>query len=604
MLLGGTASAQQERPSPVQKKSTTFQRSPSESRNDADLDLVRQLIRRRSYISAANLLEDMFSRDSANPRVVDLLLDCYFQLKAYSKAELLLERQIENFPFAFIYYNRLLEVYLKTNADSLVNEHIETSLEKFPGDEGIYRVLIDGLIKYGYNKRALDLINKGREQFSNPQLFAMESAQIHETRGEYEDAAREYMHIYQNDTTRSRLAERKMSSLIRYPGADEKLVPFFKQLSDSLPDNEFALKFLEEAYILSERFEEAFDITVRLDSVKSTQGSEIFSYMRRCRERRLYQQVIEAGEYIEQRDYKRMPFADYKFYYAEALTKVGRLNEAIAMYDTIVTEYPRKHDKGHALIAIGNIYHYQLSDYELARKYYDSVYNWFNNIPRLRHNARLEIGRILLIEGDLQGAENVFEYLNGNASTEEEKEMAAFNLAMIELYRKNYEDADLMFRRLISQYPRGFYVNDALITSLIIEESAGQYEPALDKFSEAVYFDVRQMPDSVKNRLNGIIELGRTPLAGPAHYRLAKIHLAYQDTAAAMTIINNMESEYKDDYFFPYCYKIKGDIKLEKGDREEAKAIYTDILENYPAYPLVGEVRRILREMEKLAPAS
>ena len=82
------------------------------------------------------------------------------------------------------------------------------------------------------------------------------------------------------------------------------------------------------------------------------------------------------------------------------------------------------------------------------------------------------------------------------------------------------------------------------------------------------------------------------------------VHAQTADTAAAMTLIDNMENLYPDDYFYPYCLKRKGDIRQHQGDNEAASQIYRLILEEYNRYPFTGEVRTRLQEIEAAIPTS
>jgi tetratricopeptide (TPR) repeat protein len=571
---------------------------------DSDMALARQLLARGAYISAAGLLEDIYSRNPENPGAVGLLLNCYLELKAYSKAEVLLKRQLEDNPYEYVYQERLLEVYLKMADDSLINPQINRILAIFPGNKDTYTAIIRKLTEYNRETEAMRLIDQGRREFGQNHLFALEAASILEVKGSYYDAVMEYFGAAQADTTIKEEVKRRLALLIRYPGAAPEVIKALKQITASLSDDIFGLRLLQEAYVKGNQFAEAFDVAIKIDSLTGGGGRELYQYMRQCRDRKLYSQVIEVAEYIS-RQYKRTDaIAEYRFYYSEALEGLGRDSEAIANYERIVQEFPLERDQAEALYRIGRIYGYKLHKFNEAARYFDSVVTSFRVEPSYS-SAWYEIGRLHVISGQLDSAEVVFRTLARNARTPESKELLDYNLAMIQFYRDDFSAADSAFRLLIVTYPRGFYVNDALVNSLIIGESILSDPGGLSDYAAALYYENRLLPDSVISRFRDIIDSGSGPLSGLAMFKLAGVYASQGDTLEALKVIDSMEITHSEDYFYPYTLKLKGDIFFSnESKRKEATAVYKNILENYGDYPFTGEVRERLQELKQYSTTS
>ncbi|UCD93725.1 MAG: tetratricopeptide repeat protein [Candidatus Zixiibacteriota bacterium] len=567
-----------------------------------DFTLVRDLIRRGAFISAAGLLEDMYAQNPDNREIVKLLLNCYIELKAFPKAELLLKRQLEKYAFDYFYHERLLDVYLKSGIDSTIDGHIEGIFERFPGNQSIYRAVIARLVDYGYGEKALNLIEHGRRQFGNESLFALERAALFEIKGDYYAAVQEYLTAIRTDTTAIAPADRKLASLVRHPGAAAEVVRALHDVLDSLPDDVYALKVLQETYTKDGRFEDAFEISIRVDSLTDSKGLELFRYLTKCWERKLFDQVIRMSEYVDAKDFRKELISEYKFFYGEALYRTGRYHDAVAVYDFIYNNYPQARDKALALLEMGRIYRYGLNDFDSARVYYDSVVNSYNISPA--HNAAwTEIAGLHLVRGKLDSAETVYRKLDKWSHSDQSREIVAYNLGMIDFYRKNFDDADLAFRKLMTDFPRGFYVNDALINSLIIRESKEVYAEPLSLYAEALYFGARLMPDSVRSRLETIIERRQSPLIGLSTYKLAGFYSGLGDTVSALQTISRMEENHRDDYFYPYALKLKGDIlRQDPAGREQAGQIYKELLEKYDSYPFIGEIRETLQQLDMVQP--
>jgi len=577
---------------------------PHQEMIDDDLSMARQLMSRGAFISAANFLEDIYAKDPSRREAVNLLLNCYMELKAFSKAELLLTRILEQYPFEYQYHNDLLNLYLKTGVDSSITTQIENILDKFPGNSDIYRDIISRLITYGFNDKALEMIESGRRLFDNRTLFSLERAALFENRGEYSEAVFEYYSAVNSDTLVRPQADRKLSVLIRYPGAVDDVIAALRSILDSLPDDQYALKVLQEAYVRSDRYEAAFETSVRLDSLTSGSGRELYRYLRNCHQRKLSEQVIKMAEYINAKDSVGPEISQYRFYYAEALLDVGRSGEAIDMYREIIQTYPMMRDRAKATLAIANAYRYNMRFYDSARVYFDSAAYFYKFTP-VRFAARLETARLHLILGQLDSAGTVFSELYVEGDMEERRELIAYNLAMIWFYKKEFDNADIAFRKIINEFPRGYYINDALINSLIIREAQQSYPDALGLYSGAMLYTARMMPDSVEKTYRDIINMGRTSLTGLTMLRLAEHYRQYDDISGALDIIETMAADYAEDYFYPYTLKLKGEILSDDPARlDEAADIYRDLLQNYSGYPFTGEIREALQDVETSRPAS
>ncbi|MCP4703916.1 MAG: tetratricopeptide repeat protein [candidate division Zixibacteria bacterium] len=566
-----------------------------------DFQLVHQLIAQGAYISAANMLEGLYEIQPDDRNVINLLLICYTELKAYPKAEMLLQRQLEKNENDYLFQLKLLELYQKTGADSSVTVQINKILDRFPGDRDIYLAVVQVLIRDGYAEQATELILRAREEFNEKNLFTLHLATLYETKQMYYKAVMEYFNATQSDSASAHEAEKKTASLIRYPLAPNEAARAFRDILDTHPNNVYALKYLSETYIRQEKFTEAFETVIRIDSVLNKEGRELLGYLRKCRDRKLYDQVLQTSEYFERMYPESHTLMNYRSYRAEALRGLGQPYDAIEIYKIIIDSSVNRRDKFNSLCEIGNIYRYDLINYDSARIMYDSV---TVNCPygRILFMTNLEKAQLFLVEGDLEQAKLSFTGLIKDGLPVEHIEYLEYNLAMIDFLGKEFETAEKNFRQLLQKYPRGFYLNDALINSLIIGESFLDVPEILSEYAEGLLFQYRLKPDSMENRFRSIIDKGQSPLVGITCYKLADYYYQNNDENKALEIIDKIENEFSDDYFYPYCLKIKGDIYSQDINNEEnknkASEIYRLILTDFNNYPFLGEIRIKLQELE------
>jgi len=107
------------------------------------------------------------------------------------------------------------------------------------------------------------------------------------------------------------------------------------------------------------------------------------------------------------------------------------------------------------------------------------------------------------------------------------------------------------------------------------------------------------MPDSTAAKLFLIVNNPSRALADVALYKLAVLSLSRADSSAAIEFIEQLAEEFPESYYLPYGMKAKADIHLARPDGvEQARSIYRHLLEEYPNYPFISEVRKTMRQLE------
>ncbi|MEW5995050.1 MAG: tetratricopeptide repeat protein, partial [Candidatus Zixiibacteriota bacterium] len=173
-----------------------------------------------------------------------------------------------------------------------------------------------------------------------------------------------------------------------------------------------------------------------------------------------------------------------------------------------------------------------------------------------------------------------------------------YYLALIRFFDKEFDSSRVALRKLLVDYPRRFYVNDALQLLTLMDRAENERD-LLYEFSGALLFEQMRQPDSTAVKLELLAQGPNRALADIALYRLALLKLRLSDTVTAVGYIDRLENDFPESYYLPYALKAKADVCFSRADdREQARAIYRRLLEEYPNYPFISEVREIIRALE------
>ena len=567
------------------------------SEAEQKIRLARKLMKQKSYEGASALLETLYEQDRENPVVVNLLFICYNRLGYLLKAEALSRRLVERNPENYVYRLRLAEILAKQARLEEAESAYREAVSLIPHNNvPQHRAILRSMTGHGFESMALALIDTARTRLADSALFALDRGEIFERQNDYRQASQEFFAALEDSGRTASDAEKKLLALLDYPESSAEVEKSLLEQAD-MKVNVRAAKILSSFYLKAERFDRAFDFAVMQDSLEGRKGSSLLNFMRSSRERKLYHQLARMAEHILSRYDNHPIIGETYFLYGDALVQLGRFDDAIATYDTIFATFPRVQDKAEALYCIGDIYLNHLNDCPRALIFFDSVISHYNaGLGYL--NAKLAVPYCYLRQGTLDEAGNAFEGLLTRRLDEDAKEAVEYNLALIHFFEKQFDSSVVAFRKLLVDYPRGFYVNDALQLLLLLEEAKGAPKLLYD-FSNALLFEQMRMPDSTAAKLLLIVNNPSRALADVALYKLAVLSLSRTDSLAAIEFIEQLAEEFPESYYLPYGMKAKADIYLARPDGvEQARTIYRRLLEEYPNYPFTSEVRKTMRQLE------
>lgn len=600
LLLTGPVSAEKK----VVGSNSVVQSSQSNNKAAAlneRINFARKLTRQRNFQGASALLETLYEENPANTTIMNILVQCYRELKYYYKAEELTKRQIALFPSNFHMRVILAEFQVKQDKLAEGRETYQQAIALVKIDDiSRYQAIISSMTNHGLDEDASLVIKQLREKLNDTVLFGLENGAILEKQREYELAAREYYPLLVDTTNRGSGAEKKLVSLLEFPESAPVVEKYLVKLSKESTQPRL-LKLLSSYFLKSFQFDRAFEFAVKHDSAQGLKGTGLVAFMRGCRERELYSQSIRMGKHILDRYDNNPILPETYFLYADAFTHLGQYDAAIDLYDSIVVKSPRVQDKSEALHAIGIIYSDYLDDCSRGLEHFDSVINYYQGgMGYLR--AKLSRPDCLVRLERLKEARSAFQALLKLQLNEDTKEQVIYKLALLDFFEKKFDSSDVAMHRLLIDYPRGFYVNDALTLILVMTE-AGDDKQLLSSYSNALFFEERRIPDSTRVKLMDLVDADNKSLADMALIKLSQLELKLADTTAVLENIDRLEREYPESYSLPYGLKTKADI-LFKGENsvEEAKKLYRRLLEDYPDYPFISKVRKLLREIQEEIP--
>ena len=558
------------------------------------INFARRLIKNKNYEGASAYLETLYENDRSNAVIQGLLKQCYEKQKLYTKYEDLIRRQIGQNPNNISFWVSLAEVTVKQGRIDEALKHYRKAESLIEGKNRVrFQIVIQSMLFHQFESEVQTMIEKWRRDLNEPQLLALQLGQVFERQKEYLRAVTEYYPILFDTARTGNDAEKRIVNLLLFEDS-APIVEDFLLNQESLYDNYRALKILSSHYLRSGQLKEAFEFTKKRDSIEHLNGSALIMYMQNCNQRKLYNETLKMGRYLNSQIDRPEIKNRAGFIYAEALIQLLKFEDAVAVFDTIFLEAKSKREKADALYHIGKVYQENLFKFDKALIYYDSVKTSFP-LGLSYLNTMVAVPYCYLQQGKLQKADREYSELLSRRLNTDIKEKVAYYLALIKFYNKQVDSSRTAFSKLMIDFPKGYFVNDALEIMKIIDE--GKDAPVvLYDYSNALFFETQHKPDSQMAKLDQVAINESKVLADLALYKLYQLTMSQADTLRSIEYIDQLTEKFPESYYVPYGLKQKADMyNVDEKKADEAIEIYRHLLETFPDYPFISEIRTILR---------
>ncbi len=555
---------------------------------------ARKLISERNYEGAASFIEVLYEEDASNQIVINLLRQCYTQLKLYFKLESIIKLQIASQPSNIGFHLSLAEVVAKQGRIDEARRHYKKAVSLIDGTNRVrYQLVVQSMLNNSLETEAEKYIIAWRKESSDKTLLGEQLGQIYERKKEYKKALDQYYPLLADTTRVGNNVEREIVELLLFEDSSPITEAYLvEQNKNNI--NSRAVKILSMHYIRTGQLDKSFAYTKLRDSLHEKNGNSLISYMQTCKREKLYDEMLRMGDYLLSQYQQPAIQARAKFLIADAQTQLEQYEKSQQTYTEIFSLVKSSREKADALYHIAKIYQNNLNEIDSALYYYDSLITHYKTgLNYMR--AMVDVPYCYIQKGELQRAKEIFLSFEKQRFNIDIKEKILFQLAQVLFFENKIDSCKTLLSKILVNFPTGFYVNDAL-SLLKILQSGEDNTNILKLYASAMLFEIQKDDVSTLATYNKIIDDESKVLADFAMYQLIGIYVKQADFVHAIEAIDKMETLFGESYYLPFALKQKADIMVSDSKKtDEAYKIYRQLLLNYPNYPFITEVRDLLR---------
>ncbi len=570
--------------------------------------LAHSYFLQKEYEKALPLLEELY--EVSAEYWFDYYYEALINLKKYSEADKLTNKQLKKFSHRTDYYVYLGNVYSLQNNDKKAKQYYEKAINKLPNDVTTIKLTAKQFMKYQMVNYALNTYNKGQKITNYP--FYYERAEIYQQLKDYKSLINLYLDILYYNQNEINNVQNQIQTLLAYNHHDttQILQPILKQelikRIQKYPENTVYVEFLVYLLIQQSEYEQAFIQMKAYDKRVDDEGLKLFMFCQTCSKNqqysiaeRCYEEIIKKGKSNPFYESSRLEYLQNKYH---AITHHHSINkEQLNILTTQIHQYISE-NKNSSLIyplvlILSDIYAKYIEDYNKA----DSLLKKFIEQqikPSIKAEFKLKLADVYVLQGRLWEAILLCMQVEKDFKYEPLGQEAQYKRAKIAFYSGEFKLAKSQ-ADILKGATSKLIANDALQLSMIISDalfndSTGLPLTYLAKADLLIFQNKLDKATIVLDSINQ--KFADHSLGDDVFFLKARIYEIKNDWKQAEQMYTNIINYYPQDiYADDAVFNLANLYQNKLNDKPKAMEYYLKLLNDYPGSLYVPEARRMYR---------
>ena len=575
-----------------------FGQTGEQERFSVSLERAESYLNHGQYEEAILLLEKLQRERPRDGEVRRLLLRGYERSKNYGK---LLDLLLAGLPKSATYaedVGRIADCWFKLDQVEPAESTLATLLNPPPEDPEYYNQAAMAYLRNGRYQQAVEIYKTARERFQQPRLFSLQLADLYESRREYANAIMEYFWDVQENPRSLNIVQRKIAAIVRMEGGTTELTAALKEIVVAHPGNFHAHRLYAELLLESGDPESAWPEYLQADMLAENPGEHVLYYITRCLEDGHFSSARRACQVFVERYPDHQRVFDVRMYTAQAMAGLNRPDSAIALLREIATGFPSFPLKSEIFLEIANLYLDRLHLPDSAEVFFRRVIALDNDRASV-FKAVVRLGDCMVIRDDLTAADSIYASCLVSRPGEDQREYVMFKRAELLFFAQAFDSVSPALKAVIREYPNGYYVNDAIILSMRVDENREPFDWSLKKFAAASLMQRQRRYDQARIQLGELARDSASSLADDALFELGRLYSEVGRPDSAVAMYRILTERYPEGYLAPAALTALAAVYANGLEQAaSARACYHRVLTEYADSPYLEEARRRLQALD------
>ncbi|KPL00248.1 MAG: hypothetical protein AMJ90_08625 [candidate division Zixibacteria bacterium SM23_73_2] len=563
-----------------------------------DLKMAEALMNQGMYQQAITMLERWYESSPQDQYLVSLLRRGYNETKSYLKLKDLYLEQTQINPKDWMAWCIVGDAQIKLDQLNSADSSFQKAIEVAKDLPEVYRIIANFYLLNGITYKAIEIYFEGNSNLKS-KIFSRDIAHLYEALRDYGSAVKMYFEFMGKDTTRYNAVESQILSLIDEGEDLEGIELALKDVMEKKTLDKWVYPLYGAVFLKRGELEPAFQIYKNIDHLWEGRGNYILFFAKKCFQEKAYDLTITICDYILS-SYPQSPLlAQALLVKAKSKKQKEDYPGAISEYQKIIGTYKNSPEASEAIFQIGEIEFDYLKKTAEAKKWYTEILNH----PESGRfgDAMIRIGDCFLVEGKLDSSYLWYGRVQEEKGAKDRWEEAKFKSAEIDFYRGKFDQAEKGYNTVVSEYPKGFLVNNSLERLVLLRENMGSDATFLLILTEALLEKAKRNYDKAKELFIRIINFENEKLSDLCLLEIALIQKEKGEFENSVSTLERLQENYPESPYSALAQKMIGDLfYYHLKDKIQAEKSYQLLLEKYSNSMFVEEARENLKELKDI----
>ena len=574
-----------------------FSYAQSQTDYQKELNRAEGFLTDGKYSEAITVLKPLYLKYPDHPEILSVLKRAYYQSKSYPDLLIMLEELIEKTPDDWRLWTELGEVELKSGRDEKAEESFSQAIQRGYNLAEVYQRIALNYRVNGFTEKAIQTYKLGNENLKKD-VFSLELINLYQASRDYKSSVEEYFNFMKNDPKKFEVVEKGVRNLIHSGDDPEGIELALREVIEKDSTNKYAYKLYGDLFLTTGELKKAFEFYKIVDFQWEGKGGYILNFAQECYRRESYQLSLDACEYVISSYKNPQLYSKARLCKANSLAGLKKFEDAVKVYDEIIKNQKDGQELILAYYNTGEIKYKELNQAREAFPWYKKVTGFPGS--SVYPDALVRLGDCFLSVGELDSASFWFMEILSNPLAKEKIEEVRFKLAEIDFYNGEFKNAQEKYQKLVSDFPKGFYVNNSLERIVILGESMENNPLGLLVFSQAVFEEVKGNPEKSVSLFDKLVDSQDPILSDDSELQIGYIFRKEGDFKKAILRLERLIKVHPQSPFCALAQKLIGDTYYyDLNDLVNAQKAYLSVLKNFGSSLFVEEARVNLKKISQ-----
>lgn len=585
------------------------------AQNHADIQLANEYLVKGDKKKALDLYKDLSRSDANIPMIHNNYLNLMIDVGAFDNAADYLKKLLRKDPGNMQYKLDMGLIYVRSGEVTKADRYFKDMSTEVRSNMQLAKMMSDYLAARSLSEYSIMTLNECRNYLGNPYLFCLELAMLYRMQGQQDKMVQEYLSYVTQSSANIQYVKNVMQALLTKPEELESLERLLYDKVQQNPDVEVYSDLLIWVTMQQKNFYASFIQARAYDKRYKKEGQKSLEVARVALDNDDYDNAARIYRYVI-REYRGTPNhllarlglirtreARVKQTYPVSADSVRALIED---YQEFITEYPTNPNSLEASRNQSLLFANYLDKKEAAI----DILNRLIDNPRatlyLKSRAKLDLGDIYLLKGESWESTLLYSQVEKTQKENPIGYEAKLKNAKLSYYKGNFMLAQEHLDILKEATTREI-ANDAMDLSMRIKEniafdSAGE---ALKQYSQVELLLYQNKIDSALKKMDQLkqgiadsVAFSNRTILDDVYWLEANIRMKRGEFEQAIALLQRILDEYPDDVLADDAFFLQGEIyERQIGDRNKAMEIYREFLTKFPGSVFAAEARKRFRTL-------